>query len=79
MDNPTRKDHDRELFDRLSLKNRRNTINLNSKHLLEILKGVLKFFHQTVVQNHLQRSQSERTCHVPNVNTPLKPLTEQIG
>nr|AWI72872.1 Ycf2 [Lacmellea panamensis] len=37
MDDPTRKDHDWELFDRLSLRKRRNTINLNSGPLFEIL------------------------------------------
>nr|YP_009556053.1 hypothetical protein RF2 [Sarcobatus vermiculatus]YP_009556070.1 hypothetical protein RF2 [Sarcobatus vermiculatus]QBC69849.1 hypothetical protein RF2 [Sarcobatus vermiculatus]QBC69850.1 hypothetical protein RF2 [Sarcobatus vermiculatus]QBE88282.1 hypothetical chloroplast RF2 [Sarcobatus vermiculatus]QBE88302.1 hypothetical chloroplast RF2 [Sarcobatus vermiculatus] len=37
MDNPIRKDHDWELFDRLSLRKRRNIINLNSGQLFEIL------------------------------------------
>nr|QXI86363.1 hypothetical protein RF2 [Gentiana producta]QXI86372.1 hypothetical protein RF2 [Gentiana producta] len=37
MNDPTRKDHDWELFDRLSLRKRRNTINLNSGPLFEIL------------------------------------------
>nr|ATL60156.1 Ycf2 [Sipanea sp. Rova et al. 1981] len=37
MDDPTRKDRDWELFDRLSLRKRRNTINLNSGPLFEIL------------------------------------------
>ncbi|KAJ4699996.1 Protein Ycf2 [Melia azedarach] len=37
MDDPTRKDHDWELFDRLSPSKRRNIINLNSGHLFEIL------------------------------------------
>nr|QHN59951.1 hypothetical chloroplast RF2 [Neolamarckia macrophylla]QHN59967.1 hypothetical chloroplast RF2 [Neolamarckia macrophylla] len=37
MDGPTRKDRDWELFDRLSLRKRRNTINLNSGPLFEIL------------------------------------------
>nr|AWI71011.1 Ycf2 [Thevetia peruviana] len=37
MDDPTRKDHDWELFDRLSLRKRRNTINFNSGPLFEIL------------------------------------------
>nr|YP_010176682.1 Ycf2 protein [Duranta erecta]YP_010176699.1 Ycf2 protein [Duranta erecta]QSQ72440.1 Ycf2 protein [Duranta erecta]QSQ72457.1 Ycf2 protein [Duranta erecta] len=37
MDDPIRKDHDWELFDRLSLRNRRNRINLNSGPLFEIL------------------------------------------
>nr|UDN43298.1 hypothetical protein RF2 [Leptodermis kumaonensis]UDN43315.1 hypothetical protein RF2 [Leptodermis kumaonensis] len=37
MDDPTRKDRDWELFDLLSLRERRNTINLNSGPLFEIL------------------------------------------
>ncbi|KAL8513777.1 hypothetical protein ACS0TY_013042 [Phlomoides rotata] len=37
MDDPIRKDHDWELFDRLSLGKRRNRINLNSGPLFEIL------------------------------------------
>nr|ATL62496.1 Ycf2 [Coptosapelta flavescens] len=37
MDDPTRKDRDWELFDRLSLRKGRNTINLNSGPLFEIL------------------------------------------
>nr|QBC71944.1 hypothetical protein RF2 [Gisekia sp. GY-2019]QBC71945.1 hypothetical protein RF2 [Gisekia sp. GY-2019] len=37
MDDPIRKDHDWELFDRLSLRKRRNIINLNSGQLFEIL------------------------------------------
>nr|YP_010121606.1 Ycf2 [Pinguicula alpina]YP_010121622.1 Ycf2 [Pinguicula alpina]QRE78582.1 Ycf2 [Pinguicula alpina]QRE78583.1 Ycf2 [Pinguicula alpina] len=37
MDDPIRKDHDWELFDRLSLRKRRNRINLNSGPLVEIL------------------------------------------
>nr|QXI89105.1 hypothetical protein RF2 [Sinogentiana souliei]QXI89119.1 hypothetical protein RF2 [Sinogentiana souliei] len=37
MNDPTRKDRDWELFDRLSLRKRRNTINLNSGPLSEIL------------------------------------------
>nr|QHE50375.1 hypothetical protein RF2 [Pittosporopsis kerrii]QHE50392.1 hypothetical chloroplast RF2 [Pittosporopsis kerrii] len=37
MDDPIRKDHDWELFDRLSLRKRRNIINLNSGPLFEIL------------------------------------------
>lgn len=37
MDDPIRKDHDWELFDRLSPRKRRNIINLNSGHLFEIL------------------------------------------
>nr|YP_009532487.1 Ycf2 [Echinacanthus longipes]YP_009532505.1 Ycf2 [Echinacanthus longipes]AYA72880.1 Ycf2 [Echinacanthus longipes]AYA72881.1 Ycf2 [Echinacanthus longipes] len=37
MDDPIRKDHDWELFDRLSLRKRRNRINLNSGPLFEIL------------------------------------------
>nr|YP_010890823.1 hypothetical protein RF2 [Dicliptera tinctoria]YP_010890840.1 hypothetical protein RF2 [Dicliptera tinctoria]WJK72171.1 hypothetical protein RF2 [Dicliptera tinctoria]WJK72188.1 hypothetical protein RF2 [Dicliptera tinctoria] len=37
MDDPIRKDHDWELFDRLSLRKRRNRINLNSGSLFEIL------------------------------------------
>nr|YP_009684238.1 hypothetical chloroplast RF21 [Pseudostellaria heterophylla]YP_009684255.1 hypothetical chloroplast RF21 [Pseudostellaria heterophylla]QDP18179.1 hypothetical chloroplast RF21 [Pseudostellaria heterophylla]QDP18180.1 hypothetical chloroplast RF21 [Pseudostellaria heterophylla] len=37
MDDPISKDHDWELFDRLSLKRRRNIINLNSGQLFEIL------------------------------------------
>nr|YP_010460379.1 Ycf2 protein [Citrus indica]YP_010460397.1 Ycf2 protein [Citrus indica]UUC05669.1 Ycf2 protein [Citrus indica]UUC05687.1 Ycf2 protein [Citrus indica] len=37
MDDPIRKDHDWELFDRLSPSKRRNIINLNSGHLFEIL------------------------------------------
>nr|YP_010926015.1 Ycf2 [Swertia davidii]YP_010926034.1 Ycf2 [Swertia davidii]WKF19515.1 Ycf2 [Swertia davidii]WKF19534.1 Ycf2 [Swertia davidii] len=37
MNDPTRKDHDWELFDRLSLRKRRKTINLNSGPLFEIL------------------------------------------
>ncbi|CAI9119163.1 Ycf2 protein (plastid) [Oldenlandia corymbosa var. corymbosa] len=37
MDDPTRKDRDWELFDLLSLRKRRNTINLNSGPLFEIL------------------------------------------
>nr|YP_009700224.1 Ycf2 [Justicia flava]YP_009700243.1 Ycf2 [Justicia flava]QEP94775.1 Ycf2 [Justicia flava]QEP94795.1 Ycf2 [Justicia flava] len=37
MDDPVRKDHDWELFDRLSLRKRRNRINLNSGSLFEIL------------------------------------------
>nr|YP_010127171.1 Ycf2 [Alhagi sparsifolia]QPO07237.1 Ycf2 [Alhagi sparsifolia] len=37
MDDPVRKDHDWELFDRLSLRKRRNIINLNSEQLFEIL------------------------------------------
>nr|YP_009569979.1 hypothetical protein RF2 [Montia fontana]YP_009569996.1 hypothetical protein RF2 [Montia fontana]QBC68354.1 hypothetical protein RF2 [Montia fontana]QBC68355.1 hypothetical protein RF2 [Montia fontana] len=37
MDDPIRKDQDWELFDRLSLRKRRNIINLNSGQLFEIL------------------------------------------
>ncbi|KAK2967027.1 hypothetical protein RJ640_003383 [Escallonia rubra] len=37
MDDPIRKDHDWELFDRLSLRKRQNIINLNSGPLFEIL------------------------------------------
>nr|KJB15229.1 hypothetical protein B456_002G166000 [Gossypium raimondii] len=37
MDDSIRKDHDLELFDRLSLSKRRNIINLNSGQLFEIL------------------------------------------
>nr|YP_009164544.1 hypothetical chloroplast RF21 [Sedum oryzifolium]YP_009164561.1 hypothetical chloroplast RF21 [Sedum oryzifolium]AJD00193.1 hypothetical chloroplast RF21 [Sedum oryzifolium]AJD00210.1 hypothetical chloroplast RF21 [Sedum oryzifolium] len=37
MDEPIRKDHDWELFDRLSPRKRRNIINLNSGQLFEIL------------------------------------------
>nr|YP_009571894.1 hypothetical protein RF2 [Barbeuia madagascariensis]QBC71480.1 hypothetical protein RF2 [Barbeuia madagascariensis] len=37
MDDPIRKDHDWKLFDRLSLRKRRNIINLNSGQLFEIL------------------------------------------
>nr|YP_010035965.1 Ycf2 [Impatiens alpicola]YP_010036031.1 Ycf2 [Impatiens alpicola]QQQ89346.1 Ycf2 [Impatiens alpicola]QQQ89348.1 Ycf2 [Impatiens alpicola] len=37
MDAPIRKDHDWKLFDRLSLRKRRNRINLNSGPLFEIL------------------------------------------
>nr|YP_009582215.1 hypothetical chloroplast RF21 [Bixa orellana]YP_009582232.1 hypothetical chloroplast RF21 [Bixa orellana]QBK83750.1 hypothetical chloroplast RF21 [Bixa orellana]QBK83767.1 hypothetical chloroplast RF21 [Bixa orellana] len=37
MDDPIRKDHDWELFDRLSPSKRRNIINLNSGQLFEIL------------------------------------------
>ena len=37
MDDPIRKDHDWELFDRLSPRKRRNRINLNSGQLFEIL------------------------------------------
>ena len=37
MDDPIRKDHEWELFDRLSPSKRRNIINLNSGHLFEIL------------------------------------------
>nr|YP_009572398.1 hypothetical chloroplast RF2 [Monococcus echinophorus]YP_009572416.1 hypothetical chloroplast RF2 [Monococcus echinophorus]QBE87362.1 hypothetical chloroplast RF2 [Monococcus echinophorus]QBE87382.1 hypothetical chloroplast RF2 [Monococcus echinophorus] len=37
MDDPIRKDHDWQLFDRLSLRKRRNIINLNSGQLFEIL------------------------------------------
>nr|YP_009221851.1 hypothetical chloroplast RF21 [Mesembryanthemum crystallinum]AIS35727.1 hypothetical chloroplast RF21 [Mesembryanthemum crystallinum] len=37
MDDPIRKDHDWELFDRLSLRKRRDIINLNSGQLFEIL------------------------------------------
>nr|YP_009689976.1 hypothetical protein RF2 [Justicia leptostachya]YP_009689995.1 hypothetical protein RF2 [Justicia leptostachya]QEJ80868.1 hypothetical protein RF2 [Justicia leptostachya]QEJ80879.1 hypothetical protein RF2 [Justicia leptostachya] len=37
MDDPIRKDHDWELFDRLSLRKRPNRINLNSGPLFEIL------------------------------------------
>nr|USG57653.1 hypothetical protein RF2 [Primula ranunculoides]USG57672.1 hypothetical protein RF2 [Primula ranunculoides] len=37
MDDPIRKDHDWELFDHLSLRKRRNRINLNSGPLFEIL------------------------------------------
>ncbi|MBN8156671.1 DUF825 domain-containing protein, partial [Vibrio vulnificus] len=37
MDDPIRKDHDWELFDRLSTKKGRNIINLNSGQLFEIL------------------------------------------
>nr|YP_010710635.1 hypothetical chloroplast RF21 [Impatiens omeiana]YP_010710655.1 hypothetical chloroplast RF21 [Impatiens omeiana]WCZ70745.1 hypothetical chloroplast RF21 [Impatiens omeiana]WCZ70766.1 hypothetical chloroplast RF21 [Impatiens omeiana] len=37
MDDPIRKDHDWKLFDRLSLRKRRNRINLNSGPLFEIL------------------------------------------
>ncbi|KAJ7942025.1 Protein Ycf2 [Quillaja saponaria] len=37
MDDPIRKDHDWELFDRLSPRKRRNIINLNSGQLFEIL------------------------------------------
>nr|YP_009569492.1 hypothetical protein RF2 [Physena madagascariensis]QBC68873.1 hypothetical protein RF2 [Physena madagascariensis] len=37
MDDPICKDHDWELFDRLSLRKRRNIINLNSGQLFEIL------------------------------------------
>nr|YP_009570739.1 hypothetical protein RF2 [Frankenia pulverulenta]YP_009570756.1 hypothetical protein RF2 [Frankenia pulverulenta]QBC67674.1 hypothetical protein RF2 [Frankenia pulverulenta]QBC67675.1 hypothetical protein RF2 [Frankenia pulverulenta] len=37
MDDPIRKDHDWEFFDRLSLRNRRNIRNLNSGQLFEIL------------------------------------------
>ncbi|KAL8490791.1 hypothetical protein ACS0TY_022699 [Phlomoides rotata] len=37
MDDPIHKDHDWELFDRLSLRKRRNRINLNSGPLFEIL------------------------------------------
>lgn len=37
IDDPIRKDHDWELFDRLSLRKRRNRINLNSGPLFEIL------------------------------------------
>nr|YP_010028113.1 hypothetical protein RF2 [Arnebia tibetana]YP_010028131.1 hypothetical protein RF2 [Arnebia tibetana]QOS48469.1 hypothetical protein RF2 [Arnebia tibetana]QOS48487.1 hypothetical protein RF2 [Arnebia tibetana] len=37
MDNPICKDHDWELFDRLSMRKRRNLINLNSGPLFEIL------------------------------------------
>ncbi|XP_070003024.1 protein Ycf2-like [Nicotiana sylvestris] len=37
MDDPIRKDHDWELFDRLSLRKSRNRINLNSGPLFEIL------------------------------------------
>ncbi|KAL8472649.1 hypothetical protein ACS0TY_029745 [Phlomoides rotata] len=37
MDDPIRKDHDWELFNRLSLRKRRNRINLNSGPLFEIL------------------------------------------
>nr|QAX91661.1 Ycf2 [Diapensia purpurea] len=37
MDDPIRKDHDWELFDRLSLRKGRNRINLNSGPLFEIL------------------------------------------
>nr|YP_009526164.1 Ycf2 [Dianthus caryophyllus]YP_010938532.1 Ycf2 [Dianthus cincinnatus]YP_010938550.1 Ycf2 [Dianthus cincinnatus]YP_010938700.1 Ycf2 [Dianthus barbatus]YP_010938718.1 Ycf2 [Dianthus barbatus]QYF08531.1 Ycf2 [Dianthus fruticosus subsp. amorginus]QYF08782.1 Ycf2 [Dianthus fruticosus subsp. fruticosus]UFP05486.1 hypothetical protein RF2 [Dianthus chinensis]CUA65787.1 Ycf2 [Dianthus gratianopolitanus]CUA66543.1 Ycf2 [Dianthus moravicus] len=37
MDDPISKDHDWELFDRLSLRRRRNIINLNSGQLFEIL------------------------------------------
>nr|QGX06491.1 Ycf2 [Meconopsis integrifolia] len=36
-DDPIRKDHDWELFDRLSLRKKRNIINLNSGQLFEIL------------------------------------------
>ncbi|CAK7323430.1 unnamed protein product [Dovyalis caffra] len=37
MDDPIRKDHDWELFDRLSPRKGRNIINLNSGQLFEIL------------------------------------------
>jgi len=37
LDDPIRKDHDWELFDRLSPRKRRNIINLNSGQLFEIL------------------------------------------
>uniref|UniRef100_UPI0030030545 Ycf2 n=1 Tax=Potentilla gordonii TaxID=57925 RepID=UPI0030030545 len=37
MDDPIRKDHDWELFDRLSPRKRRNILNLNSGQLFEIL------------------------------------------
>jgi hypothetical protein len=37
IDDPIRKAHDRELFDRLSPRKRRNIINLNSGQLFEIL------------------------------------------
>ena len=37
MDDPIRKDHDWEFFDRLSPRKRRNIINLNSGQLFEIL------------------------------------------
>ena len=37
MDDPIHKDHDWELFDRLSPRKRRNIINLNSGQLFEIL------------------------------------------
>ena len=37
IDDPIRKDHDWELFDRLSPSKRRNIINLNSGQLFEIL------------------------------------------
>ncbi|KAH0452899.1 hypothetical protein IEQ34_017223 [Dendrobium chrysotoxum] len=43
-DDPIRKDHDWELFDRLSLMKKRNIINLNSGQLFEILGKDLIFY-----------------------------------
>src|SRR5881227_1355073 len=53
MENPIRKDHDWELFDRLSLRKRRNRINLNSGPLFEILvkqwiSYLMSAFHEKI-------------------------------
>nr|UFI07857.1 putative RF21 [Arceuthobium verticilliflorum] len=40
MDDPIRKDHDWELFDRLSLRKRRNIIHLNSGQLFEMIDWI---------------------------------------
>ena len=45
MDDPIRKDHDWELFDRLSLRKSRNRINLNSGPLFEILVKPVSYTH----------------------------------
>ncbi|KAL9152293.1 hypothetical protein ABFS82_11G112600 [Erythranthe guttata] len=53
IDDPIRKDHDWELFDRLSLRKRRNRINLNSEPLFEILvkhgiSYLMSAFHEKI-------------------------------
>nr|WIW75659.1 hypothetical protein RF2 [Hygrophila sp.] len=78
MDDAIRKDHDWELFDRLSLRKRRNRINLNSGSLFEILvkhwiSYLMSAFHEKIPievegffkqQGAIQSNDIERVSHL---------------
>jgi hypothetical protein len=60
IDDPIRKDHDWELFDRLSPRKRRNIINLNSGQLFEILEklNLINSTYKTLEQLEIYKNET---------------------